>query len=65
MYMAKMSIPLLSCVHQLLYMYAYAAPDALTLIFVETKRGCDALDDFLYAQVTAGSHVTYNMNVYM
>ena len=28
-----------------------SAPDALTLIFVETKRGCDALDDFLYAQV--------------
>ena len=27
------------------------APDTLTLIFVETKRGCDALDDFLYSQV--------------
>ena len=25
-------------------------PDSLTLIFVETKKGCDALDDFLYAQ---------------
>ncbi len=24
--------------------------DALTLIFVETKKGCDALDDFLYAK---------------
>ena len=25
-------------------------PDALTLIFVETKKGCEALDEFLYAQ---------------
>lgn len=24
--------------------------DSLTLIFVETKKGCDALDDYLYAQ---------------
>ena len=24
--------------------------DALTLIFVETKKACDALDDFLYAK---------------
>ena len=27
-----------------------SGPDTLTLIFVETKKGCDALDDFLYAQ---------------
>ena len=26
-----------------------ASEDALTLVFVETKKGCDALDDFLYA----------------
>ena len=27
----------------------YFTEDALTLVFVETKKGCDALDDFLYA----------------
>ena len=25
-------------------------PEALSLVFVETKKSCDALDDFLYAQ---------------
>lgn len=30
-------------------------PDTLSLIFVETKKACDALDDFLYAQ---GYHCT-------
>lgn len=34
----------------LLDLLAAASPEALTLIFVETKRGCDALDDFLYAK---------------
>ena len=28
--------------------YYYIGTDALTLIFVETKKSCDALDDFLY-----------------
>ena len=28
----------------------HTATDTLTLIFVETKKSCDALDDFLYAQ---------------
>ena len=32
-----------------------AGPDTLSLIFVETKKACDALDDFLYAQ---GYHCT-------
>ena len=27
----------------------HSGPDALSLVFVETKKGCDALDDFLYA----------------
>lgn len=27
-----------------------AGPETLSLIFVETKKACDALDDFLYAQ---------------
>lgn len=26
-----------------------SGPEALSLVFVETKKGCDALDDFLYA----------------
>ena len=33
-----------------------SAPEMLTLIFVETKRNCDALDDFLYAQVQLYTH---------
>ena len=33
-----------------------SAPETLTLIFVETKRSCDALDDFLYAQVQLYTH---------
>lgn len=28
----------------------FAGTDALTLIFVETKKSCDALDDFLYCK---------------
>lgn len=27
----------------------YIGPEALSLVFVETKKNCDALDDFLYA----------------
>lgn len=34
---------------RLLCLY-HLGTDALTLIFVETKKGCDALDDFLYAK---------------
>lgn len=30
--------------------YSISGTDSLTLIFVETKKGCDALDDYLYAQ---------------
>ncbi len=28
---------------------SYTGPEALSLVFVETKKNCDALDDFLYA----------------
>lgn len=34
----------------IIYLHVRAGDDALTLVFVETKKGCDALDDFLYAQ---------------
>ena len=28
----------------------FTGPDSLTLVFVETKRGADALEDFLYRE---------------
>lgn len=28
----------------------FTAPDSLTLVFVETKKGADALEDFLYQE---------------
>lgn len=28
----------------------FKGPDSLTLVFVETKRGADALEDFLYRE---------------
>lgn len=31
-------------------MFSCIAPDTLTLVFVETKKNCDALDNFLYTQ---------------
>lgn len=31
-----------------LFLFFYVGPDSLTLVFVETKRGADALEDFLY-----------------
>ena len=33
----------------------YIESDSLVLVFVETKKSCDALDDFLYSQ---GYHCT-------
>ena len=30
--------------------FAFKGPDSLTLVFVETKRGADALEDFLYRE---------------
>ena len=35
-------------VHLHVHLVSLYSGDCLTLVFVETKKGCDALDDFLY-----------------
>ena len=36
--------------NQLIFFYSFSGPESLTLVFVETKKGADALEDFLYRE---------------
>lgn len=39
------------------FILLYPGPDSLTLVFVETKKGADALDDFLYRESYAATSI--------
>lgn len=43
--MMQLSVQLFSCK---LVVHLFLGKDSLTLVFVETKKGADALEDFLY-----------------